>query len=120
MAKKKSATPAKPRISGRSSTNEVDTALERVVETEVAALEKSDVPAAPQRVAGTISDVEIGHVAGDVWGVLARSGPLTLAAIKKDVKAPGDIVAAAIGWLAREDKLEFSSNGRTVKIGLRN
>ena len=66
-----------------------------------------------------ISDIEIGHVAGDVWGTLARSGPLTVAALKKEVKAPGDLVAAAIGWLAREDKLEFSNSGRTVKIGLR-
>ena len=130
MAKKKPTTPAKPRSTRRSSSSKnVDTALERVVETEVAALEKRDaadsaaaVAAAANsepRAVGAISDVEIGHVAGDVWGTLARSGPLTVAALKKEVKAPGDLVAAAIGWLAREDKLEFSNSGRTVKIALR-
>jgi hypothetical protein len=29
------------------------------------------------------------------------------------------VVVAAVGWLAREDKLDFISNGKTVKIGLR-
>ena len=54
----------------------------------------------PPRQVGVLSDVEIGYVAGDVWGLLARTGPLTLAAIKKEVKAPGDLVVAAVGWLA--------------------
>ena len=43
----------------------------------------------------------------------------TFAAVKKSVKAPTDVVAAAIGWLAREDKLEFTSSGKTVKISLK-
>jgi hypothetical protein len=65
------------------------------------------------------SDVVIGHTAGDVWGLLSDGGPKTLAEVKKSVKAPADVVVAAIGWLAREDKLEFVTNGKTVKIGLR-
>jgi hypothetical protein len=74
---------------------------------------------APTRPLGGISTVEIGHVAGDVWSVLDRNGGLTLAALKKEVAAPVDVVLAAVGWLAREDKLEFSTAGRTVKISLR-
>jgi hypothetical protein len=66
-----------------------------------------------------MTGIEIGHVAGEVWGVLSGQGPLTLAAIKKEVEAPGDVVIAAIGWLAREDKLDFLTAGRTVKIALR-
>jgi hypothetical protein len=62
---------------------------------------------------------DIGHVAGDVWGLLSGSGGQTLAAIKKSVSAPPDIVAAAIGWLAREGKLEFAAKGRQVVISLR-
>ena len=68
---------------------------------------------------GVFSTTEIGHVAGDVWGLLVHDGTLTVAAIKKSIDAPGDIVLAAIGWLAREDKLEFSSQGRSVKVSLR-
>src|SRR5262249_39615013 len=74
---------------------------------------------AAARTPGTLSDVEIGHVAGDLWGVLARDGEMTIAAIKKAVPAPSDIVMAAVGWLAREHKLVFTTHGRSVKISLR-
>jgi hypothetical protein len=66
-----------------------------------------------------MTGIEIGHVAGEVWGALSRKGPLTVAAIKKEVQAPGDTVVASIGWLAREDKLIFTMAGRVVKISLR-
>ena len=74
---------------------------------------------AAARVAGTLSDIEIGHVAGEVWGALARDGELTIAAIKKAVDAPSDVVMAGLGWLAREHKLVFTTQGRSVKISLR-
>jgi hypothetical protein len=63
--------------------------------------------------------IAIGHAAGEVWGILSGSEPRTIADIKKLAKSPADVVVAAIGWLAREDKLEFVTNGKTVKIGLR-
>lgn len=75
--------------------------------------------AAAARNPGVMSTTEIGHVAGDVWGVLSRDGALTVAAIKKTVVAPPDLVLAAIGWLAREDKLEFTTHGRSVTVSLR-
>jgi hypothetical protein len=71
------------------------------------------------REVGALTGIEIGHVAGEVWGALTRTGPLTVAALKKEVTAPGDVVAAAIGWLAREEKLNFDTAGRVVKISLR-
>jgi winged helix-turn-helix protein DUF2582 len=71
------------------------------------------------RAVGEMSGIEIGHVAGDVWGVLSNHGELTLAVLKKEVAAPADMVLAAIGWLAREDKIEFSTTGRTIKVSLR-
>lgn len=66
-----------------------------------------------------LSAHDIGLVAGEIWGFLAEKEPQTLAAIKKAVTAPADVIAAAIGWLAREDKLEFSTSGRTLKVGLK-
>jgi Winged helix-turn-helix domain (DUF2582) len=74
---------------------------------------------AASRTPPPFSTDEIGRVAGDVWGLLVQEGSQTLAAIKKSVDAPADVVAAAIGWLAREDKLEFTTSGRAVKISLR-
>ena len=66
-----------------------------------------------------ISPIAIGHAAGEIWGLLSTNGDQTLAAIKKSVDAPSDMVLAAIGWLAREDKIDFTTSGRTVKISLR-
>ena len=74
---------------------------------------------APARENGVLTGIEIGHVAGEVWGVLSGKGPLNVAAIKKEVQAPGDTVVAAIGWLAREEKLDFITTGPAVKIALR-
>jgi hypothetical protein len=95
----------------------VDTAGERLLETDnVPSVEAGPTPA---REPGAMSHIEIGHVAGEVWGALSRNGGLTVAALKKEVAAPGEIVMAAIGWLAREDKVAFDTVGRTVKISLR-
>ena len=66
-----------------------------------------------------ISNEHIGHVAGELWRLLDKEGGQSIAAIKKATGAPNDLVLAAIGWLAREDKLKFSSSGRSVKISLR-
>jgi hypothetical protein len=67
----------------------------------------------------TLSNEDVGLVAGDVWQLLDKDGPQTVAAIKKAIGVPNDLVLAAIGWLAREDKLDFSNSGRVVKISLR-
>jgi hypothetical protein len=65
-----------------------------------------------------MTGVEIGHVAGEVWAALEK-GEQSIAGLKKAVGAPADMVLAAVGWLAREDKLEFRTSGATVKIALR-
>jgi hypothetical protein len=66
-----------------------------------------------------LSSEMIGSTAGEVWKVLADRGPQTLASLKKSSDAPDDQVLLALGWLAREDKLAFETNGRTVTVSLR-
>ena len=66
-----------------------------------------------------LTHLHIGDVAGEIWGLLAESDGQTLAAIKKSIDAPADLVVAAVGWLAREDKLAFVTSGRTVKLALK-
>lgn len=62
---------------------------------------------------------EIGKTAGLVWQYLNEKGEATLAQVKKNVKAPSDLVNQAIGWLAREDKLEIQKKGKSYRISLR-
>ncbi|MCS7465958.1 winged helix-turn-helix domain-containing protein [Stieleria sp. ICT_E10.1] len=66
----------------------------------------------------TFDNSEIGLVAGEVWQTLEGRGEQTLTSVKKSVEAPGDLVTAAVGWLARENKLRFVQSGRTTKVTL--
>ena len=60
----------------------------------------------------------IGLVAGDVWHALSTGGGQSVAQLKKSVGAPDELVLAALGWLAREDKLAFDVSGRSVMVSL--
>lgn len=108
MAKEKPAKPAKSRSSGSALKGAAGNG---------AATTTAKRPATAA--ATSFSGITIGHAAGKVWGLLSKEGGLSVAAIKKGVNAPPDVVIAAIGWLAREDKLAFEVSGKTVKISLR-
>lgn len=49
----------------------------------------------------------IGATAGRLWEVLGAKGELALSQIAKIIEEKPEIVQAAVGWLAREDKVEF-------------
>lgn len=61
---------------------------------------------------------QIGETAGMVWRVLDEQGPQSLAKLPKLVDAPRDLVFMAVGWLAREDKLQIEEGRRTKIVSL--
>jgi hypothetical protein len=61
----------------------------------------------------------IGETAGLVWQFLRSNGESSLSALEKGVKAPKSIVSMAVGWLAREGKIQVKDEKRTVRISLR-
>lgn len=61
----------------------------------------------------------IGETAGRVWHTLHDHGPVTLTKLVKLVEAPRDMVLQAVGWLAREDKIDIEDRGRAKVISLR-
>lgn len=61
---------------------------------------------------------DVGEVAGDVWNFLEKKGESSLSAVNDAVDEPRSRVNMAIGWLAREGKLEFNDEGRGVSISL--
>ena len=61
---------------------------------------------------------EVGFTAGKIWNVLSSEGPLTVAQLKKKVTPGGEIVSLAIGWLAREDKVDIQAEKRNLMITL--
>lgn len=60
----------------------------------------------------------IGEVAGEVWDFLEENGETSVSGVTKGVDSPGTKVYMAMGWLAREDKLEFldQKRGNSVRL----
>ncbi len=61
----------------------------------------------------------IGETAGKVWRLLDSDGPQTLAQLKKKVSGGADLVNYALGWLAREDKIEILADKKTYRVQLK-
>lgn len=61
---------------------------------------------------------QIGTTAGAIWQVLNTQGELSLAQLKKAVKAEPPLFDWAIGWLAREDKIVITQERRSLRIRL--
>ena len=61
---------------------------------------------------------QIGQTAGLVWLALDEHGPQSITKLAKMIDAPRDIVMQAVGWLAREEKLEIKEikRGRIVSL----
>ena len=61
----------------------------------------------------------IGEVAGAVWNSLRDSeGGQSITELKKMREFTGDEVVAAIGWLAREGKIQFVQQGKKNVVTL--
>ncbi len=50
---------------------------------------------------------EIGNIAGIVWRTLNDKGPLSFEGLQREAQLDIKSVCTAIGWLARENKIEF-------------
>lgn len=55
---------------------------------------------------------QIGETAGRVWHALHKEGPLSVAKLTETTELNRDLVLQAIGWLAREGKLQISETKR--------
>lgn len=60
----------------------------------------------------------IGETAGTVWKALGAKGRVALATLPKLVDRDGALVQQAVGWLAREHKVEFEKDGRSLYVKL--
>ncbi len=61
----------------------------------------------------------IGRIAGIVWNYLKDHGSSSVSGVEKGVGAPRGVVFMALGWLAREGKLEFAEEKRSIQVRLK-
>jgi hypothetical protein len=62
---------------------------------------------------------EIDNAAGAIWRYLNEHGETALSKLKQGTKLSDQLLFAGIGWLAREEKLTFTTEGRSVRVCLR-
>ncbi len=58
------------------------------------------------------------EAAGKVWKYLGAKGPVSLSSLPKGVSEETAVVFQALGWLAREDKIEYIENNKKKLVGL--
>lgn len=62
---------------------------------------------------------EIGKVAGDIWHLLKERDEISISGVASEINASQSTVYMGLGWLARENKLEFVKKSRGVFVKLK-
>ncbi len=62
---------------------------------------------------------QVGETAGAVYRLLESEGALTTVQLKKKLNSKADLLSYALGWLAREDKIDFVPEKKSLKIQLK-
>ncbi|MBR1618223.1 winged helix-turn-helix domain-containing protein [bacterium] len=59
------------------------------------------------------------ETAGMIWEYLNQNGEVTMKKMNKDLSLNENMMNMGLGWLSREDKLNFSKKGSYTKVSLR-
>ncbi len=58
------------------------------------------------------------EAAGKTWRYLGQNGQTNVAQLGRAIKEKDEVVLQAIGWLAREDKINYSIKNRRTFVSL--
>lgn len=50
---------------------------------------------------------KVGETAGQIWDLLKKKGEVNMAEVPRLLKEKSTVVYQAVGWLARENKIEY-------------
>ena len=62
---------------------------------------------------------EIINAAGQIYNYLSNKGEVSINKIKKDLSLNENFAEMGLGWLSREDKLEYTQKAKSVTVKLR-
>ncbi len=60
----------------------------------------------------------VGETAGKIWSHLTEHPSASPRQLSKALKLKESVIYMGIGWLAREGKLAFDADGKTVKLAM--
>lgn len=63
---------------------------------------------------------DIGTIAGKIWNELETKGARSPRNLQTALKTKSDRIYLALGWLAREGKVQFNQTKTTFKVTLNN
>jgi len=58
------------------------------------------------------------EAAGKTWRFLGQNGETNVSQLAKSLKEKDEVVFQALGWLAREDKIDYSIKNRRTFVSL--
>ena len=61
----------------------------------------------------------VGQAAGELYQLLSSGGRMPIRDLREKSGDKGMLFMAAIGWLAREDKIELMANEKGITVGLK-
>ncbi len=61
---------------------------------------------------------QIGQIAGTIWEVLQDKDRIALSQLPKAVGQKESVTYQALGWLAREDKIDYVTSGKITYVQL--
>jgi hypothetical protein len=61
---------------------------------------------------------KIGEIAGKIWEMLGEKEDVEMLKLPQILKEKGEIVYQALGWLAREDKINYHSKEKKTFVSL--
>ena len=61
---------------------------------------------------------QIGEMAGRVWKTLGEKEEVVVSKLPQILKEKGEIVYQALGWLAKEDKVDFHKKEGRIFVSL--
>ena len=61
----------------------------------------------------------IGEAAGAIWQYLEENGEATISKLTRETSESERAVLMGLGWLAREGKIVFSTQGRFTYVALK-
>ena len=58
------------------------------------------------------------EAAGKTWRFLGQNGQTNVSQLAKSLKEKDEVVLQALGWLAREDKIDYTVKNRRIFVSL--
>ncbi len=62
---------------------------------------------------------EIINAAGQIYNYLSDKGEVSINKMTKDLDLDGNFTAMGLGWLSREDKIDYTPKAKSVTVKLR-